>query len=119
MTRRVALLVLLAGLSALSPQPSALAEELIAWDVLRNGLVALSLDTDGDGLADRVELHVVARWGRTVLTDAELDAQAAQDALWFVVVEGDDGRVVYWIVRAPLVVETARDVETGFRPAPE
>lgn len=81
-----------------SPSRGEGVDRLVGWELLRNGLCALELDDDGDGRADRTELHVVARWGRTMLTDRELDAQAAQDGLWLVILDGDDGRFLYWLV---------------------
>lgn len=89
---------------AIGHSPSALASEIVAWTVEENSLVAVQLDTDGDGLADREELHVVARSGRTVMTDAELDRQAEQDHLWLFIVEEDDGRFVYFVQPAPLEI---------------
>lgn len=94
MSRGMILGLLLLGTLAV---PAGAQDEVVAWHVLRNSLVELQLDRDGDGVADRTELHVVARWGRTVLTDAELDAQAVQDHVWLFIVEEDDGRVIYWV----------------------
>lgn len=103
---------LLAGLlllgGCLLPAPVA-AEAVVDWTVEQNSLVELQLDTDGDGLADRTERHVVARSGRTVMTDAELDRQAAQDRCWLFIVEEDDGRFVYFVNPDSLVVDEDKE----------
>lgn len=98
--RAVASLALVLLLAA----PAQAAPVIVDWTVEENGLVMVQFDTDGDGMADREELHIVARSVRTAMTDAELTAQAEQDGCWLFIVEEDDGRFVYFVLPAPLEI---------------
>lgn len=100
----LASLACLASLAASCEPVFAATFEVLSWEVQPNSLVEVVIDEDGDGKPDRVELHVVARYAVTMLSETALSLQAAKDDLWVFVVEGDVGRLVYFVVMAPLVV---------------
>ncbi len=103
----IALGVVLASLliTFLLPVPAHAAEaDVVSWRLLRNGLVLMHIDRDGDGQAEQTELHVLKMWSRSVLSDEALRMQAAQDNTWLLIVEGEVGRLVYFVSVEPLFV---------------